>query len=201
MSYVDGASKCYSCSGSECVLAEQTCASSFSFCKTVITTTSGFPVFIKGCSDSCKDGLVESFGPTTIVYKCCSTDFCNSSTRKYNLQFENLWFIVFIGINAFDCASQCYSCNGPDCSEPTIEVCGSRRSNCQKIVTQTAGVKVFVKGCADICTSGDEFKFGYTQMNYYCCKDDLCNSSSKSSNSYLINILTILLVCFSFWIF
>ena len=130
------ATKCYRCSGTDCVVAEEVCRNSLSFCqvkkqryfshfwsyplftrkkvhghnseqrrylsksnnvciannlfyfnlKKVTTSTAGVNVYVKGCADSCVDGNTYTFGPSTIGYKCCTTDNCNISMS--NFQFS-----------------------------------------------------------------------------------------------------------------
>ncbi|CAF0889228.1 unnamed protein product [Brachionus calyciflorus] len=83
---INCAAKCYYCRGSECVLSEQVCRNSFSFCQYITTTTGGVSVIEKGCATSCQDGLTKSFGPTSIVYRCCSSDLCNSAQSFLGFQ-------------------------------------------------------------------------------------------------------------------
>jgi hypothetical protein len=54
--------------------------------KKVTTSTAGVNVYVKGCADSCVDGNTYTFGPSTIGYKCCTTDLCNIA--DYSFKFS-----------------------------------------------------------------------------------------------------------------
>ncbi len=45
------------------------------------------------------------------------------------------------------------------------------------MTTSTAGVNVYVKGCADSCVDGNRYSFGPSTISYKCCTNDLCNFS------------------------
>ncbi|CAF0889246.1 unnamed protein product [Brachionus calyciflorus] len=106
--------------------------------------------------------------------------------------------VLILAFNFIDCASRCYSCSGLDCSQATIETCGSPYATCQKIITSTGGVKIYTKGCSDICVNGDEFRFGTSKLNYLCCKTDLCNSSNRISNAGILNLIYPIILISSF---
>lgn len=59
------------------------------------------------------------------------------------------------------------------------------------MVTSTAGVAVYVKGCSDKCNDEREILFGPTKITYHCCSNDLCNSSTRILNFNLISLISI----------
>ena len=49
---------------------------------------------MKGCAEACVDGLEQSFGPSTVSYRCCTNDLCNFSIRNFNFGIQSKFLAV-----------------------------------------------------------------------------------------------------------
>ena len=67
--------------------------------KKTITTTNGVSDIEKGCADVCTDGTVVSLGPTSILFKCCSSNLCNFGISAFSQPIETKIFLLFFNFS------------------------------------------------------------------------------------------------------
>ncbi|XP_051533138.1 urokinase plasminogen activator surface receptor-like [Myxocyprinus asiaticus] len=160
-----------------------TCPSGFSQCmssKFKITGTS-VNMKIKSCAlpNDCQTGNVN-LGTVKISSLCCNTDLCNIQDAPDPSSTPN--------------GKQCYSCNGPDCSN--VLSCSGNEDYCIKATGNIGGMSTTLKGCASksVCDAATSIP---NLVDVTCCQGNLCNSAKSFTQSLML----LLLPLFSYTLF